>query len=44
MVDCSLFILHAASSHSASTEEPAGQPGGTMLHNEALGQQTLSYR
>lgn len=40
VVDRSLFILLSASSHSASTEEPAGQAGGTTLHNEALGQQT----
>ena len=44
MVECSLFILHAASSHSASTEEPVDQPAGMMLLNGALGQLTLSYQ
>lgn len=43
-VDRSLLILHAASVHSASTQEPTDQPGEMMLHNEVLGQQTLSYQ
>lgn len=43
VVDHSLVVLHTAPAHSATTEEPADQPGEMMLHNKILGQQSLSY-
>lgn len=44
MVDQSLVVMHVALARSASTEDPADQPGEMMLCNKVLGQQILSYR
>lgn len=44
MVEQSLIVMHMASAHAASTEEPGDLPGEMMLCNKVLGQQILSYR